>query len=496
MFSSCSCLSSAAIFSSRLSSPTAEAVLSARFVSTDVLAACKHLPMASSMDGSSCGRATPCRSLPAACEGGGLCLAAATASSCIKRKVLGTSFPRSTSVASKSGVIPRTAPTELAMSWKHAIRSSRASGQSLATSAGKPVAACTARVMSRMNFGGGLASSSAGDFLVFSPHSPAQRIIWPSIASVLSGVSDTSSGWYSCSAFAGMPAGKAAREGSARMAFRVSQFLAASSAAGPPSFKQKLEDWRTISQVCPISMKQSFANSSSFSANCCCKRLNMRRTSSIAELFALPALPSAFEPCTSLASSASSVSFTCISSTSLIACRIAPESSAEVARLWPSSCWSFSPPFRNFSSFGKQRLSAKYVVFTSLASAPSPTSRTSSSKACLKTDTMVRCSFSSSTSWRRVRSVFSHTRGCSPVKSGDGFSNLGRWVTKSKRPRIDNSKSFCSWSSRKRLARSSSTACAALRCSSATFCILRSCSSLSFALSVQLLESICSISLS
>mmetsp|Transcript_62734 Transcript_62734/g.173892 ORF Transcript_62734/g.173892 Transcript_62734/m.173892 type:complete len:206 (+) Transcript_62734:685-1302(+) len=132
----------------------------------------------------------------------------------------------------------------------------------------------------------------------------------------------------------------------------------------------------------------------------------------------------------------------------------------------------------------------------SFASAPSPTSLTSSSKACLKTNTMVRCSFSSSMPWRKERCAFSHWRGCSPVRSGGGFSSLGMLVTRSMRPRMDSSRSFFSCSSRRRLARSSSTACAAFRCSSATFCIFRSCSSLSLALSCQLLLIISSISLS
>mmetsp|Transcript_70067 Transcript_70067/g.204998 ORF Transcript_70067/g.204998 Transcript_70067/m.204998 type:complete len:446 (+) Transcript_70067:1294-2631(+) len=382
------------------------------------------------------------------------------------------------------------------MCRKRVRRSSRSSGHSPSTSAGKPVAAFTASVTSRMNFGGGLASSSEADFFVFPPQSPSQRMICPSTASVLSGVSETSVGRYSRSGFAGIPAGKDAKVGSARMALSISQFLAASSAAGPPSLMQKLEDWSTMSQVWPISIEQSCSNSSVFSCTCCFTRASMRLTSSSAELFALPALPSALAPSTLLASSASWVSWTWKPSTSEIAWWTASESSEAVLRLWPSSCCSFSPPFRSLSSFGKQRLSPNDVVVMSLASAPSPTSRTSSSKACLKTNTMVRCSFSSSTSWRSVRSVFNHWRGCSPMSSGGGLSNLGRCVMKSKRPRIDSSRSFFSCSSRKRLARSSSTACAALRCSSATFCILRSCSSLSFALSVQLLLSMFSISLS
>mmetsp|Transcript_79833 Transcript_79833/g.237835 ORF Transcript_79833/g.237835 Transcript_79833/m.237835 type:complete len:560 (+) Transcript_79833:900-2579(+) len=498
MFSSCSCLSSAAIFSSRLCSPWAAAVDAALLASTCAFAACRHLPTASSMLGSSRGRAMPWRAPAAACLllSGGLDLAAATASNCMRRSVFGTSLPLSTSVGSKSGLTPRTPPTLSAICWKRASRSSRASGQSLSTLGGKPVAAFTARVTSRMNFGGGLANSSEADFFIFPPQRPSHRMSCPSSASVLSGLSETSVGRYSCNGFAGMPAGRAPSVGSARMAFNVAQCVAASSAAGPPFCMQKLVDWSTTSQVGPISMEQSCSSSLVFSCNCCCRSDSMRLTSSSAERLAFSALPSALAPSTLFASSASWFSFSWKPSTSVIACRMASESSEADARLVPSICCIFSPPFRSLSSFGKQRLNPKDVVFMSLASAPSPTSLTSSSKACLKTSTMVRCSFSSSTSWRRVRSVFSHWRGCSPMSSGGGDSNLGRCVMKSTRPRIDNSRSFFSCRSRRRLERSSSSACAALRCSSATFCIIRSCSSLSFALSVQLFESICSISLS
>mmetsp|Transcript_38302 Transcript_38302/g.119596 ORF Transcript_38302/g.119596 Transcript_38302/m.119596 type:complete len:336 (-) Transcript_38302:634-1641(-) len=335
MFSSCNCLSSAVIFSSRLCSPWTAAVVSARAAATCAFAACRHRPTASSMHGSSRGRTTPWRPSPPAWlpAAGGCCLAAATASSCIKRRVLGTSLPLSTSVGSKSGVTPRTAPIVSAMCRKRASRSSRASGQSLRISAGKPVAAWTARATSRMNFGGGLASSSEADFFVFPPQRPSQRMIMLSTASVLSGVSETSVGKYSWSGFAGMPAGRAASLGSARMALRVSQLLATSCAPGPPSFMQKPEDWSTTSQVWPISMEQSWSSSSLFSCTCCPHRDNMRLTSSSARLLALPALPSALAPSTSLASSASFVSFSWKPSTSVMACLMASDSSEAVSRL-------------------------------------------------------------------------------------------------------------------------------------------------------------------
>mmetsp|Transcript_18977 Transcript_18977/g.50144 ORF Transcript_18977/g.50144 Transcript_18977/m.50144 type:complete len:210 (-) Transcript_18977:1179-1808(-) len=143
-----------------------------------------------------------------------------------------------------------------------------------------------------------------------------------------------------------------------------------------------------------------------------------------------------------------------------------------------------------------QRLSPVAARLKSSASAPSLQSLTSSWSECLKTRASVRCSFSSSICCRRVLRVFSHWRGRSPVSTAGGLSNLGMYSKKSVNARTESSMSFFSWSSFRRLALSSSTACAARRRSSASFSIFRLCSSLSFALSPQLLFIICSISFS
>mmetsp|Transcript_63676 Transcript_63676/g.205156 ORF Transcript_63676/g.205156 Transcript_63676/m.205156 type:complete len:288 (-) Transcript_63676:1608-2471(-) len=113
--SSCSCRWSASIFASRLSSPWAAAAVASRLAWTCAPAACMHLPTASSSAPSCRARATP-GLLPAAwLASEGCCLAAATASNCMRRRVFGTSLPRSTSVGSKSGARPRQPPTASAM---------------------------------------------------------------------------------------------------------------------------------------------------------------------------------------------------------------------------------------------------------------------------------------------------------------------------------------------------------------------------------------------
>mmetsp|Transcript_32302 Transcript_32302/g.74921 ORF Transcript_32302/g.74921 Transcript_32302/m.74921 type:complete len:311 (-) Transcript_32302:1703-2635(-) len=290
--------------------------------------------------------------------GAGCCLAAAIARSCMRRNVFGTPLPFSTSVGSKSGCTPSTAPTALAIWLKRARRASRSSGQSSSTSAGKPVAALTASVTSKMNLGGGLARRSAADFLDLAQR-PSQRMIWPNTASVLSGVSSASVGTYSWSGFEGMPAGRAARVGSARTPCNASQLRFASSAAGPlpPPFKHELDECSTTSHVWPMSTAASCSSSSVFSCTCFCTKDSILLTSSIADLFAFPALPSAETPSESLASSASSVRVCWNFSNSELACRTASDNSEAVARLEPSSCANFSPPFRNLSSLGMQRLS-------------------------------------------------------------------------------------------------------------------------------------------
>mmetsp|Transcript_47172 Transcript_47172/g.84940 ORF Transcript_47172/g.84940 Transcript_47172/m.84940 type:complete len:242 (-) Transcript_47172:1084-1809(-) len=171
-------------------------------------------------------------------------------------------------------------------------------------------------------------------------------------------------------------------------------------------------------------------------------------------------------------------------------------SSKTSARHWPSSWRSFSPALRSLSSFGKQRFSPVVMRPTSSASAPSPHSFTSSSKACLKTRTSVFCCSKLSKFSLSARCVFSQWRGRSPVRTAGGFVNFGRLVTNSATPFKDNSRSFFSCSSRSLLERSSSRAWAACARSSLSFFIWRSCSSESFAFSPQLLLIICSISFS
>mmetsp|Transcript_6163 Transcript_6163/g.15689 ORF Transcript_6163/g.15689 Transcript_6163/m.15689 type:complete len:200 (-) Transcript_6163:380-979(-) len=148
----------------------------------------------------------------------GKCLAAATPSNCNNRSVLGTSLPLSTfSGSKKSSSTPSSSETASTKLTSLATFSSRASGQSPAKFGGNPVASFTSLATSRRNLGGGRPRRSAGDFFDFA-HNPSQRISCPSNASVVSGVSDTSSAPYSCKGFAGMPTGMAANEGSAIIA--------------------------------------------------------------------------------------------------------------------------------------------------------------------------------------------------------------------------------------------------------------------------------------
>mmetsp|Transcript_63676 Transcript_63676/g.205155 ORF Transcript_63676/g.205155 Transcript_63676/m.205155 type:complete len:301 (-) Transcript_63676:294-1196(-) len=239
-------------------------------------------------------------------------------------------------------------------------------------------------------------------------------------------------------------------------------------------------------------MDATCSSSSIFSSTCFSTRPRMRPTSSRVSPLALPALSTGAAPSASLPWARPCRK----SSRSAVACRTDSEISEASLRPRPSSCASFSPPFRNLSSFGRQRVRPVAARLMSSASAPSPQSLTSSSKACLKTSTIVRCSLSSSTCSRKERCVFSHWRGVSPVRIGGGFSNFGRFATKSMRPRMESSRSFFSCSIRSLRALSSSKAFAAFCFSSATFCMAFSCSSLSLALSPQLLDIICSMSLS
>mmetsp|Transcript_79834 Transcript_79834/g.237841 ORF Transcript_79834/g.237841 Transcript_79834/m.237841 type:complete len:387 (+) Transcript_79834:380-1540(+) len=92
---------------------------------------------------------------------GCLCRAPATARSCRSFRVLGTSFPFSTSPGSKSTErSPRAAATVLDMYWRSSILPSRGSGQSSDNVSRKPVACAMSSPTSCTNFGGGRARSS------------------------------------------------------------------------------------------------------------------------------------------------------------------------------------------------------------------------------------------------------------------------------------------------------------------------------------------------
>mmetsp|Transcript_33763 Transcript_33763/g.86501 ORF Transcript_33763/g.86501 Transcript_33763/m.86501 type:complete len:405 (+) Transcript_33763:667-1881(+) len=290
--SSCSCRSNSAIFSSKLfSAPSASAALASRRASTCSLAPCRQRSTAFNTAEMCCARTEP--ATPGC--GVGILLAPANASNWTSRSVFGTSLPFSTSDGSKSGTTPRSPLTASAMCWKRASRSLRSSGQSVGRSGGKPVEALRATVTSKMNFGGGLASSSLADFLVLSPQSLSQRMSCPRSASVVSGVSCTSEGSYCRSGFRGSDAGRLARHGSVMMTSKLSQYFMDSSGTSSPAARQLRVLCSTIWPVGPSSMDARRSTSSTFSWSCFCTMYSILTTSSKAAPSLLSAL-SAFSP--------------------------------------------------------------------------------------------------------------------------------------------------------------------------------------------------------
>mmetsp|Transcript_16209 Transcript_16209/g.48699 ORF Transcript_16209/g.48699 Transcript_16209/m.48699 type:complete len:257 (+) Transcript_16209:987-1757(+) len=154
-----------------------------------------------------------------------LSFAAATARSCRRWSVFGTSLPFSTSPGSKSIVAsPRTEATVSAIPCSRSIFASRGSGHSALSGCRKPVASATRRATSWKNFAGGRARSSCAVLFLFKDSS---EMICCSTNSVPSTVSSQSSGAHSWS-------GRSSRE-----AFGVSggttSAAPASSNSAPPA---------------------------------------------------------------------------------------------------------------------------------------------------------------------------------------------------------------------------------------------------------------------